>query len=124
VKKHVGPKHTVMKSIFFGTVITIDDDRQAKDIVKQMKNRDRKARHVVHAFRIDGIPVIEGMSDDGEPHGTGGMPLLMLLRGMDITGILLTVTRYFGGVKLGPGNLKRAYRDAAKKALESMPDRK
>jgi len=113
-----GPRLKVMKSVFVGSVIRVTDEQKARSIVKDIKQSDRKARHVVFAFRIESNPVIEGMSDDGEPRGTGGFPLLNILRGNDLTNVLVTVTRYWGGVKLGPGRLKRAYRDAAKSALE------
>lgn len=115
-----GPRIKVMKSTFFGTVVTFTDEAAARVFVKDMKQNDRKARHVVFAFRIDGNPVIEGMSDDGEPRGTGGLPILSLLRQREFTNILVAVTRYWGGVKLGPGNLRRAYFEAAKKALETV----
>ena len=113
-----GPRLKVMKSIFIGSVIHVTDEQTARSIVKDIKQSDRKARHVVFAFRIEGNPVTEGMSDDGEPRGTGGVPILNILRGNDLTNVLVTVTRYWGGVKLGPGRLKRAYRDAAHSALE------
>ena len=113
-----GPPLKVMKSTFVGAVIPVTDENTARSIIKQIKSADRKARHVAFAFRIAGNPVREGMSDDGEPRGTAGMPILLLLRNSDLTNVLVTVTRYWGGVKLGPGNLKRAYRDAAKSALE------
>ena len=115
-----GPRFKVMKSVFFGTVIPITDEATARPLVKKMRQADRKARHIVFAFRIDGNPVSEGMSDDGEPRGTGGLPILSMLRHKELTNILVTVTRYWGGVKLGPGNLKRAYLEAAKKALEML----
>ena len=115
-----GPRIKVMKSVFFGTVIPVTDADSARSLVKKMKLADRKARHIVFAFRIDDDPVSEGMSDDGEPRGTGGMPILSMLRYREHTNILVTVTRYWGGVKLGPGNLKRAYIEAAKKALEML----
>jgi len=118
VKK--GSPLKVMKSVFVGTVFPVTDENTARTIVKDMKAKDRKARHVAFAYRIAGNPVREGMSDDGEPRGTGGMPLLMLLRNGEFINILVTVTRYWGGIKLGPGNLKRAYRDAAKSALEDI----
>ena len=114
-----GPRLKVMKSVFVGSVIRVTDEQTARSIVKNIKQGDRKARHVVFAFRIEGNPVIEGMSDDGEPRGTGGLPVLNLLRNKELANILVTVNRYWGGVKLGPGRLKRAYRDAAKSALEA-----
>ena len=113
-----GPKLKVMKSVFFGTVIPVGDEESARAVVRELKRLDRRARHIAFAFRIAGNPVIEGMSDDGEPRGTAGLPILSLLRSGHRTGVLVTVTRYWGGVKLGPGNLRRAYRDAAKSALE------
>ncbi|MBN1290429.1 MAG: YigZ family protein [Candidatus Latescibacteria bacterium] len=113
-----GPRIKVMKSTFVGSVIEVSDEQTARSIVKDIKQSDRKARHVVFAFRIAGNPVSEGMSDDGEPRGTGGFPILNILRGRDITNILVTVTRYWGGVKLGPGRLKRAYKDAAQEAID------
>jgi putative IMPACT (imprinted ancient) family translation regulator len=115
-----GPRIKVMKSVFFATVVPVTGSDTARSVVKEMKQRDRKARHIVFAFRIGGNPVTEGMSDDGEPRGTGGLPILQLLRKEERTDVLVAVTRYWGGVKLGPGNLMRAYLDAAKQALESV----
>ncbi len=115
-----GPRLKVMKSTFVGSVIPVTSGESARSIVKEIKQSDRKARHVVFAFRIGGNPVKEGMSDDGEPRGTGGLSVLSLLRNMELTNVLVTVTRYWGGVKLGSGRLKRAYRDAAKLALEKI----
>ena len=121
IENHImktGPKITVMKSVFFATVISVNEQKTARDIVKELKRKDHKARHIAFAFRIAGNPVVEGMSDDGEPRGTAGLPVLSLLRHKELTDILLTVTRYWGGVKLGPGNLRRAYMNAAKAVLE------
>ena len=115
---NTGPRITFRKSVFFGTVYSVNDEKEARKIVKKMKCKDRKASHIVFAFRIDAKPVAEGMSDDGEPRRTGGLPILMLLRNKDMNNILVTVTRYWGGIKLGPGNLKRSYMNAAKEALK------
>jgi uncharacterized YigZ family protein len=80
------------------------------------------ASHYVYAFRAGyGNTVIEGVSDDGEPSGTSGPPILSILRGTDIGDIIVVVVRYFGGTKLGTGGLVRAYSDAAKLVLEQMP---
>ena len=114
-----GPKVVVHRSTFVGTVQTIQDSVRVRDIVRGMKQADRRARHVAWAFRLDDTPVTEGMTDDGEPRGTAGMPLLELLRHRDAHNLLVTVTRHFGGVKLGPGNLRRAYKEAAKAALDA-----
>lgn len=114
-----GPKITVRKSVFYASVFSVIEEKAARDLVKELKRKDRKARHIAFAFRIGGNPVIEGMSDEGEPRGTAGFPILTLLRHKNLNNILVTVTRYWGGIKLGPGNLKRAYMNAAKEALES-----
>lgn len=118
ISMKTGPKITVKKSVFFATIVSVGEGKTARNIVKELKRKDRKARHIAFAFRIGSNPVVEGMSDDGEPRGTAGFPVLSLLRYRELTGILVTVTRYWGGVKLGPGNLKRAYMNAAKAALE------
>ena len=113
-----GPRITIRKSIFFGTFVPVNDAQEAKECVKKMKKSDRKARHVAFAFRTGTNPVVEGMSDDGEPRHTAGLPLLNLLRQRDLTDILIAVTRYWGGIKLGPGNLMRAYISAADAVLD------
>ncbi|HRF96950.1 MAG TPA: YigZ family protein, partial [Aggregatilineales bacterium] len=68
-----------------------------------------------------GASVTEGMSDDGEPAGTAGPPVLAVVRGSKIGDVSLVVTRYFGGTKLGTGGLVRAYSEAAHIALNSLP---
>ena len=115
-----GSQIVVRKSVFVGAAVPVCNEKNARELVKEIKSKDRKAAHVAFAFRIAGDIVKEGMSDNGEPRGTAGLPILMLLRNKQITDILVTVTRYRGGTKLGPGNLKRAYRDAARKALDSF----
>ena len=114
-----GSRIVVKKSIFIGSVFPVNDEKTARELVKEIKRKDHKAAHVAFAFRIADNPVKEGMTDNGEPRGTAGFPILMLLRNKQVTDILVTVTRYWGGTKLGPGNLRRAYRDAALKALET-----
>jgi uncharacterized YigZ family protein len=64
---------------------------------------------------------MSGLSDDGEPHGTAGRPVYEVLKGSGLTDVLLTVTRYFGGTKLGTGGLVSAYGQSAKNVLESLP---
>ncbi len=118
-RRITGEKIVVRKSSFVGTLVRVDDGGEARKIVKKLKNADRKAAHVAFAFRIGDDPVEEGMSDDGEPRGTAGLPILMLLRHDDRRNVLVAVTRYWGGVKLGTGNLRRAYAEAAKSVLAS-----
>jgi uncharacterized YigZ family protein len=79
------------------------------------------ASHHVYAFRVGyGNSVTEGVSDDGEPAGTAGPPVLAVLRGFDIGDTIIVVTRYFGGTKLGTGGLVRAYSEAARTALDTL----
>ncbi len=117
-----GPKIIVRKSVFYASVFSVTEEKAARDLVKELKRKDRKARHIAFAFRIGGNHVIEGMYDNGEPRGTAGLPILTLLRHKKLSNILVTVTRYWGRIKLGPGNLKRVYMNAAKEALKDFAD--
>ena len=79
------------------------------------------ATHHVYAFRVGyGSSIREGMSDDGEPSGTSGPPALAVLRGAAVGDVVLVITRYFGGTKLGTGGLVSAYTAAAKAAIQIM----
>ena len=79
------------------------------------------ASHHVYAFRVGfGNSVVEGMSDDGEPSGTAGPPVLAVLRGTKLGDIVMVIVRYFGGTKLGTGGLVRAYTEAAQNGLASL----
>ena len=111
---------TVKKSVFRAEVFYTDNAQTAKEIVKRQKARYRDARHVVHAFVIGGTGAVLGCSDDGEPAGTAGQPVLAVLKGSGITDILVTVTRWFGGTLLGTGGLVKAYSATAKEALTQV----
>lgn len=108
----------VKNSHFIAEVFIVCSQGEARDKLKKQKEKYEDARHVVHAFVIGNNAEILGMSDDGEPSGTAGHPILDVLKGSDITNILLTVTRYFGGTLLGTGGLVKAYSCAAKSVLE------
>ena len=89
--------------------------KEAKAFLAAVRAEMPDANHHVYAYRVGfGNSVIEGMSDDGEPSGTSGPPVLAVLRGSGIGDVIVVVTRYFGGTKLGTGGLVRAYSDAAR----------
>jgi uncharacterized YigZ family protein len=111
----------VSNSRFMASVARAHTVEEAKQFLASIREEMPDASHHVYAFRVGhGNSVIEGMSDDGEPSGTAGPPVLAVLRGSDIGDIVVVVTRYFGGTKLGTGGLVRAYGDAARAALESL----
>ncbi len=97
---------------------TVDE---AKAFLAAVRAEMPDANHHVYAYRVGfGNSVIEGMSDDGEPSGTSGPPVLAVLRGSGIGDVIVVVTRYFGGTKLGTGGLVRAYSEGARAGLESL----
>lgn len=115
-------ENVVVNSRFIATVGRADSVEDAKSFIQAVRDEMREASHHVYAFKVGfGGSVIEGMSDDGEPSGTSGPPVLAVLRGADLGDTVIVVTRYFGGTKLGTGGLVRAYSGAAKEALAQLP---
>jgi uncharacterized YigZ family protein len=99
----------VRRSRFLGVVVPVEGREEALAVVARLRAEHPAAAHVCWALLAGGH---SGMSDDGEPSGTAGRPILEVLRHHDLDGVLGAVVRYFGGVKLGAGGLVRAYTDA------------
>ena len=108
---------TIKKSVFLAEAFYMDDVAGVKECIKAQKAQYRDARHVVHAFVIGKKGEVLGCSDDGEPAGTAGQPALAVLKASGITHILVTITRWFGGVLLGTGGLVKAYTGAVQAVL-------
>ena len=104
----------IKKSRFIGCVQAVPDRATAQAVVAQLRVEHPAATHVCWAFLAGGQ---SAANDDGEPGGTAGRPMLEVLRRQELEGVLATVVRYFGGVKLGAGGLLRAYTDAVAQAL-------
>lgn len=105
------------KSLFVGYSTFVENEEQALEIIKQKKKEYSDATHNVYAYVIG--DTIARYSDDNEPQGTAGMPVLNSIRMSGITDVLVVVTRYFGGILLGAGGLVRAYSTAASMALDA-----
>lgn len=120
------PVHSALvikKSRFIGCVQSVASRAEAQDIVASLRAQHPGAAHVCWALLAGGQ---SAAVDDGEPSGTAGRPMLDVLRHQDLEGVLASVVRYFGGVKLGAGGLVRAYTDAVAQALltgEKIPRR-
>ncbi len=114
---------TVKKSRFIATLIPVASGDEARNIVRETRKEHPGCRHVVHAFVTGRQGELPGMSDDGEPAGTAGKPVLAILKGSGLTETLITVVRYFGGIKLGTGGLVKAYAQAARGALAGAETR-
>lgn len=101
-----------------------DNREAAEHFIRSVRERHPQARHVCWAY-IAGAPdtTVMSMSDDGEPSGTAGMPMLKVLQYSGMGEIVVAVVRYFGGTKLGTGGLQRAYSDAVSGVLEKLPTR-
>ena len=110
---------TIKGSRFLAELFPIAAQGEVREKLKSQKTKYADATHVVHAFICGKQAELMGMSDDGEPGGTAGRPVLDLLKGREVTNIMLTVTRWFGGTLLGTGGLVHAYGDAARLVLEA-----
>ena len=109
----------VKKSRFIAEIFYVQNAAKVREFLKEQKNKYKDARHVVHAFVLaDGN--VMGCSDDGEPGGTAGKPVLDVLKGSGVVNAMISVTRYFGGVLLGTGGLVKAYSDAAKAVIDKV----
>lgn len=109
----------IKKSRFLGTVLPVSSEEEARACLTAEKKKHYAARHTCHAFRFGEAPSTVRFSDDGEPGGTAGKPILSVIESSDIRDILIMVTRYFGGTLLGTGGLVRAYTEAAQAALKN-----
>ncbi|MEJ2543134.1 MAG: YigZ family protein [Calditrichaceae bacterium] len=105
----------VKRSKFIAGLLPVKSKDEAEQAYLEIKKKYYDATHNCFAYRIDAN--IFRYSDDGEPNGTAGKPILQMMDGKEILEVLCVVTRYFGGTKLGTGGLIRAYSDAAKEAL-------
>ena len=108
---------TIDRSVFYGYAKHVTEEKDAIDFINQIKKKHSDARHNVYAYVLKDTNTTR-YSDDGEPAGTAGMPVLDVIRKTGFTDAVIVVTRYFGGILLGKGGLVRAYTAAAKGAAE------
>ena len=108
---------TEKRSRFLGHVRMVETEDAARDFISEMKRKYYDARHNCWCYSIQGGP--ERYSDDGEPQGSAGIPMLEVLRRRGVTNAVCVVTRYFGGVLLGTGGLLRAYTKSTADALDA-----
>jgi uncharacterized YigZ family protein len=111
-----------LNSRFIATASYTPTVEDARAVIARVRGEFRDASHHVFAYLVGyGASVTAGMSDDGEPGGTAGRPVMAVLRGSGLGDICVVVTRYFGGTLLGTGGLVRAYGDAVKAVLAELP---
>ena len=106
VKGKVIKQTDVLNTKFIAIIFPLNDETLIKEILKDLKKEYKKAKHICYAYRVGSK---SKSSDDGEPSGTAGRPLLELLYKKDLMNVALIVVRYFGGTKLGASRLLRTY---------------
>ena len=117
IKENVTNKIEINKSIFITELIKVKDINEISNYLNNIKNKYKDATHYCYAYIIDDL---KKSSDDGEPGGTAGVPIMDTLNKAQINYILCVVIRYFGGIKLGAGGLVRAYRKSVSEALSKV----
>ena len=121
IKEDVAAEIEEKRSKFIANVFYVENTVQADERIKQIKKKYHDARHNCFAYIInENEIVIKRFSDDGEPSGTAGGPILNVIEKNNLCNVLIVVTRYFGGILLGAGGLVRAYTESAVKALENV----
>ncbi len=116
-KSYFSCEETIKGSRFLAELFPISSQAEVRDKIKAQKQKYADATHVCHAFICGKNAEIMGMSDDGEPGGTAGRPMLDVLKGSGATNLLVTITRWFGGTLLGTGGLVHAYGDGVRNVL-------
>ena len=119
IKNQIETEIVVKKSKFIANFIKVTSKEQAEEEIKKIKKKYFDARHNCIAYRVlENETIRERFSDDGEPSGTAGSPMLNILQKNNFVNVVIVVTRYFGGILLGTGGLVRAYSDSLQKAIE------
>lgn len=120
IENNVTSEFTEKKSKFIGNLFYVESSKKAEEIVKKTKKKYFDAKHNCIAYRtIENGQIVERFSDDGEPSGTAGAPMLNILQKNNLVNVLIIVTRYFGGILLGTGGLVRAYQNSLMLAIEN-----
>lgn len=115
--RYAEAEETINKSKFIGYAMPITSVQEAVDFVEKIRKKHWNATHNVPVYLFGEKNEVQRYSDDGEPSGTAGIPILEMLKKEEIKNVVVVVTRYYGGIKLGTGGLVRAYTSAAKLAI-------
>jgi len=107
------------RSKFIARAKPVDTEQEALDFIQQIKTSCWDATHNCYAYSVDSDAIYQRYSDDGEPQGTAGLPMLDIIRKKNLQNVVVVVTRYFGGILLGAGGLVRAYSKACAGGLEN-----
>ena len=118
VRQEASAEQIIEKSRFIAYVSPAASREEAEEFISSIRKKHRDATHNVPAMVLGDKMQIQWGSDDGEPQGTSGAPIVQMLVAQGITNVVVVVTRYFGGIKLGTGGLVRAYTSSAKLGLE------
>ena len=119
IKESIKSEIVEKKSKFIANIYFAQTMEEAENIIKGTKKKYYDARHNCSSYRVlEKENIIEKYSDDGEPAGTAGAPMLNILQKKDLVNVVVIVTRYFGGILLGTGGLVRAYSEVTQKAIE------
>lgn len=119
IAKEACAEQIIEKSRFITYIKPISTKEEGDEFIAGIKKKHRDATHNVPCMVVGDKMQIQWASDDGEPQGTSGLPMLQMLVNREITNVCVVVTRYFGGIKLGTGGLVRAYTSSAKLGLEA-----
>jgi len=118
VKQSSEIEHVVKRSKFLGRCFPVSSEQEALALLEKLRKQHWDATHNCYAYAIGEVGGVARYSDDGEPSGTAGLPMLEAMRRIGVTDTLVVVTRYFGGILLGTGGLVRAYTSATVAAIE------
>ncbi|MGL5821885.1 MAG: YigZ family protein [Sarcina sp.] len=119
VKRRAEDSFEEKKSEFIGYVKRVTTEEEAKEFVAEIKSMHKQARHNCYAYIVGKNMRIQRYSDDGEPQGTAGIPILEVIKKQGLTDCAVVVTRYFGGILLGAGGLTRAYTKGAAISIDA-----
>lgn len=120
IKEDFIAEEEIKKSRFICHLKRVYTEEEARAFISEIKKEHHKANHNCSAFTLGDRQEIQRSSDDGEPSGTAGVPMLEILKKREITNVCAVVTRYFGGIKLGAGGLIRAYAGSVGHALDKV----
>ena len=118
VKGEKEREEIIERSKFICKIVHVEDEEEAKEVIEKVKKQHSLATHNCYAYVADDKGLIQKFSDDGEPQGTAGLPMLNALKLSGLKKTVAIVTRYFGGIKLGTGGLARAYGGAVSECVK------